>query len=140
MSSVNNQTIIDEYFFWYSENIRERIETQKGARILRYQFLEVYGNKDLLAIDKAGVLRYLNFVKNGKYTPAGKDKKNELKPYAPLTQFQNLIEFMQNGVIDTGYESEREMCLYDIATFKTLRGARKARKIKLWLYLHPTEN
>ena len=91
MSSVNNQTIIDEYFFWYSENIRERIETQKGARILRYQFLEVYGNKDLLAIDKADVLRYLNFVKNGKYTPAGKDKKNELKPYAPQNSFRILL-------------------------------------------------
>jgi integrase len=88
MSSVNNQTIIDEYLLWYSENISESIETQKGARILRNQFLKVYGDKDLLAIDKADVLRYLNFVKNGKYIPAGKDKKNELKPYAPLTQFQ----------------------------------------------------
>ena len=41
-------------------------------------------------------------------------------------------EFMQNGVYDKGYESWKEMCLYDITSFKKMRESREARKSKLW--------
>ena len=86
MSDINNRDIIDEYFLWYSDNLGLSLETQKGAKGILMQFLEVYGNKDLLAIDKADVTRYLNFVKTFKYTPMNKKDKVP-KPYSPYTQF-----------------------------------------------------
>ena len=86
-----NEDIIEEYLGQYGQGKGESVHTQDGARIVLKKFLEAYGDKDLMEINKVDVIRYLNFLEKYKYTPKSKKgaPPKPSKPYTKSTQFMH---------------------------------------------------